>query len=353
MEGEPDADERRRMLSQLFESTADVLWMFSADWEEVIFINDAYEEVWGRPSGALEAESRDFLEGVHPDDREAVRAAMERISGGEPTEMEFRVNPREGYRRWVWTRGRPVYDDGEIVRVTGVSRDVTERKRYEEELRRQNERLDEFASIVSHDLRSPLSVAQGRVSLAREDCDCDEHLEPIADAVERMASIVDDTLVLARQGRAVDDLEWVDVGPLAEECWRLVGAADAGAGLEVAEPFRLRADPDRLRHALENLLGNAVAHAGEDVSIRVGPLGETGFYVEDDGPGIPVEERDRVFEPGYSTTEDGTGFGLAIVRRVADAHGWDVSVSEGEDDGARFEFRGVELEADTDPGADV
>jgi PAS domain S-box-containing protein len=347
MEGEPDADERRRMLAQLFESTSDVLWMFSADWEDVVFINGAYEEVWGRPTEALDSEGTDFLRGIHPDDREAVRTAMERISDGEPTEMEFRVNPREGYRRWVWTRGRPIRDeDGETIRVAGVTRDVTERKRYEEELRRQNERLDEFASIVSHDLRSPLSVTQGRVSLAREDCDCDEHLDPIADAVERMASIVDDTLVLARQGRAVDDLEWVDVGPLAEECWRMVGAADAG--IEVVEPFRLHADPDRLRHALENLLGNAVVHAGEGVSIRVGPLGEAGFYVEDDGPGIPAEERERAFEPGYSTTEDGTGFGLAIVRRVADAHGWDVAVTEGDDGGARFEFRGVELETDAD-----
>ena len=349
MDREVPPDEQRRMLSQLFESTSDVLWMFSADWEEVVFINDAYEGVWGRPTEVLERDGTDFLDGVHPDDRDQVRDAMARISDGEPTEVEYRVNPREGYRRWVWSRGRPIYDaDGEITRVAGVTRDVTERKRYEEELRRQNERLDEFASIVSHDLRSPLSVAQGRVSLAREDCDCDEHLAPIADAVDRMASIVDDTLVLARQGRAVDDLERIDVGPLAEECWRMVGAGAAGAGLDIAEPFRLRADPDRLRHALENLLGNAVAHAGEDVSVRIGPLGDTGFYVEDDGPGVPADEREQVFEPGYSTTEDGTGFGLAIVRRVADAHGWDLTVTEGTDGGARFEFHGVELDTDTD-----
>jgi len=173
-----DPEEQRRLLSELFESTSDVLWMFSADWEEAIFINDAYEDVWGRPAAALEREPADFLEGVHPDDRGTVRAAMERISGGESAEMEFRVNPGEGYGRWVWTRGRPVYDDGEVVRVAGVSRDVTDRKRYEEELRRQNERLDEFASIVSHDLRSPLSVAQGRLRLAREECDCEAHLGP-------------------------------------------------------------------------------------------------------------------------------------------------------------------------------
>jgi PAS domain S-box-containing protein len=335
------------MLSQLFESTSDVLWMFSADWEELVFVNDAYEDLWGRPTEALERDGTDFLDGVHPDDRAQVREAMERISDGEPVEVEYRVNPREGYRRWVWSRGQPIYgEDGEITRVAGATRDITERRRYEQELQRQNERLDEFAGIVSHDLRSPLSVAQGRVSLALEECDCEEHLDPIADAVERMGSIVDDTLTLARQGRTVDDAEWVDAEGLPEECWRMVGAASTDATLEVLESFRLRADPDRLRHALENLFGNAVTHAGEDVTVRIGTLGDAGFYVEDDGPGIPGDEREQVFEPGYSTTEDGTGFGLAIVRRVADAHGWEVDVTEGPDGGARFEFCGVELEAD-------
>jgi PAS domain S-box-containing protein len=350
MEGEPDPEEQRRMLAQLFESTSDVVWMFSDDWEEVIFVNDAYEDLWGRSTEGLERDGTDFLEGVHPDDREALRAAMERISGGEPTEVEYRVNPEQGYRRWVWSRGRPIYDDdGEITRVAGVSRDVTERKRYEEALRRQNERLDEFASIVSHDLRSPLSVAQGRVRLARDGCDCDEHLDPIADAVERMGSIVDDTLTLARQGRAVDDLEWVDAGSLAEECWRMVGAADTDATLEIDEPFHLRADPDRLRHVLENLLGNALDHGSDDLTVLIGPTDGTGFYVEDDGPGIPPGEREEVFDPGYSTTEDGTGFGLAIVRRVADAHGWDVDIAEEANGGARFVFSEVELDLDHDP----
>ncbi|MEF8842823.1 MAG: PAS domain-containing sensor histidine kinase [Haloarculaceae archaeon] len=350
MAGEPHPDEQRRMLGQLFESTSDVVWMFSADWEEVIFVNDAYEDLWGRPAEALQREGTDFLDGVHPDDRAQVRDAMERISDGESVEVEYRVNPREGYRRWVWSRGQPIYgEDGEITRVAGVTRDITERRRYEKELQRQNERLDEFASIVSHDLRSPLSVAQGRVSLALEECECEEHLDPVADAVERMGSIVDDTLTLAQQGRAVDEFEWVDVGSLADECWLMVDAGDADAALGVVEPFRLHADPGRLRHAFENLFGNAVAHAGEDVTVRIEPLGDAGFSVEDDGPGIPETECEQVFEPGYSTTEDGTGFGLAIVRRVADAHGWDVTVVEGDDGGARFEFRGVEIDVSVGP----
>jgi signal transduction histidine kinase len=91
----------------------------------------------------------------------------------------------------------------------------------------------------------------------------------------------------------------------------------------------------------ENLFRNAVEHAGDDVTITVGTL-DGGFYVDDDGPGIPEDERDRVFEAGYSTGEAGTGFGLSIVRDVVEAHGWDIRVVEGADGGARFEITGVE-----------
>ncbi|WP_239640455.1 sensor histidine kinase [Halogeometricum pallidum] len=90
---------------------------------------------------------------------------------------------------------------------------------------------------------------------------------------------------------------------------------------------------------MENLFDNAVRHGGERVTVTVDRLSD-GFSVEDDGPGIPAEERDDVFEYGYSTADDGTGFGLNIVAEIADAHDWDVAVSEG-DGGARFEVTGV------------
>jgi signal transduction histidine kinase len=79
------------------------------------------------------------------------------------------------------------------------------------------------------------------------------------------------------------------------------------------------------------------------VAVTVGDLPDgAGFYVADDGPGIPPEQRDAVLDPGVSSTAGGTGFGLAIVRRIAGAHGWDVTVTESETGGARIEFRGVE-----------
>ncbi len=209
-----------------------------------------------------------------------------------------------------------------------------------EELERQNERLEEFATIVSPDLRAPLNVASGRLALAREEHDS-EHLDAVAGSLERMETLIEDTLTLAREGQAVTDREHVDVAAVGRQCWERV--TDDADTLAVVDDFAARGDRDRLQQVFENLFRNAVEHGGDDVTVRVGRLDDgTGFYVEDDGPGIPKDERKAVFGHGYTTSDDGTGFGLAIVEEIANAHGWSVAVSDS-DDGARFEITGVEL----------
>jgi len=215
-------------------------------------------------------------------------------------------------------------------------REETLRER-ESQLERQNERLDEFASVVSHDLRSPLAVATGRLELAREECDCDaEHLDAVEEAHGRMADLVEDLLELARKGRTVGETERLDVAALVHD-----RAVEHDVAVDAADPAPVDADPDRLVDLLVNLLENAARHGGSDVAVAVGPLPEGGFYVADDGPGIPPEDREAAFDRGYTTDEDGagSGLGLAIVRRIAEAHGWSVAVTESEAGGARFEFR--------------
>ncbi|MFB6124292.1 MAG: response regulator [Haloferacaceae archaeon] len=218
-----------------------------------------------------------------------------------------------------------------------IYRDVTDRLKHERKLQRQNDRLDEFASVVSHDLRNPLNLAQGELELAREERDS-EHLAAVATAHERMEALIEDLLTLAREGERVRQTESVDVGALLDACWRTVETDDAT--MQVRIDRRIEADESRFQQLLENLLRNAVEHGGDDVTVTVGELDE-GFYVADDGPGIPPAERETVMNAGYSTAERGTGFGLAIVKRIADAHGWDVRVTESDDGGARFEFAGV------------
>jgi PAS domain S-box-containing protein len=209
-----------------------------------------------------------------------------------------------------------------------------------EALERQNDRLEEFATIVSHDLRTPLNVAEGRLELVREQCDSDQ-LDEISDALDRMATLINDTLTLARQGQLVTERAPVEMTDLVTQCWGRVATPEAT--LEAVHEGTVRADDDRLQQVFENLFRNAIEHGGPDVTVRVGALEDaSGFFVADDGPGIPAAERDSVFERGHTTSEDGTGFGLAIVAEIVDAHGWTIGVTDGDAGGARFEIRGTD-----------
>jgi len=583
---EQEAERHRRRLSELSRATDDCLWMFDRDWEELLFVS-GYEAVWGRPESAIREDPRDFLEGVHPDDREFVRDAMERLSAGESVDIEYRIVRGDGEQGSVWVKGDPVFDDdGNVVRVVGftrditpreereqeleetaavlstlvgtlsvgvivedesrevmvandrlcelfdlsdpaadlagadckrlvrevsdrfvdparfvsrtddlvatwesvygeefelrdgrvfarshepvelpdgnghlwvyrevtdqrtrerrlretsprlealfeqspdmidvhdgegrlvdvnprlveetgygkseltgmevwdldeaidpdearamwaemdygdrerfegvyrradgrtfpvevhlrrlalagedrflaISRDVTERTERERELERQNKRLEEFASVVSHDLRNPLNVASGRLELLEEEYESN-HIGAIERAHDRMESLIEDLLALARENE--DETKPVALAPLCGSCWRNVETETAT--LRVETDRVVRADEGRLKQLFENLVRNAVEHGGEGVTVTVGEL-DGGFHVADDGPGIPPEERDSVFEAGYSTATDGTGFGLSIIRDVAETHDWDVDLAESDDGGARFEFTGV------------
>lgn len=122
------------------------------------------------------------------------------------------------------------------------------------------------------------------------------------------------------------ETETLDLAEAAERCWSHVGTPEAFLSVEAAP--RIRAHEGRLQQLLENLFRNAVEHGGEEVTVTVGAL-KGGFFVEDDGPGIPEGKREKVLETGYSTTEEGTGLGLSIAGAVADSHGWSLSAADG------------------------
>ena len=205
-------------------------------------------------------------------------------------------------------------------------------------LERKNERLNEFAGVVSHDLRNPLSVALGYLDILEERIGEDDDLAEVRRSLTHMDRIIDDVLWLASEGREVGELSSVSLRRIAEESWALVDTAEAT--LRVESDLRFEADADRLHQLLENAFANAVTHGGSDVTVTVGALDdETGFYVADDGAGIPPEKREAVLDPGYTTKEDGTGFGLAIIQRVAEGHGWSLDIGESEAGGARLTVR--------------
>ncbi|GGL63681.1 PAS domain-containing sensor histidine kinase [Halocalculus aciditolerans] len=219
----------------------------------------------------------------------------------------------------------------------------------ERELERQTDRLEKFASVVSHDLRTPLQVAVGAIELARETGDLDR-LDTADDALDRIDRLASDLLAWARGASLVEDTEPVNVAAAATDCWRDLDTENAT--LDVTDAV-VDADPDRVRQLLSNLLRNAVEHGATDppsharedaaehdgasVHVTVAPTEDgTGFAVTDDGPGVPDGERDAVFDAGHTTSTTGSGFGLDIARDIADAHGWTLTLDDDYTDGARF-----------------
>ena len=308
---------------------------FSREDNPMIYVNDKFVEMTGYSRPESIGRNCRFLQGRKTDEG-AIKKLRQAIDAGEATTVELQNYRKNGELFWNRVTISPLQDsDDEVAYWVGFQEEITEYKQREQELKRQNDRLEQFASIVSHDLRSPISVATGRIELAKDGAD--EHLDAALDALDRMETIVEDTLTLARQGDTVGEPEAVELSSIVSDCWRTADTGDAN--LEQDGEITIRADADRLRNLLENLLINAAEHGTGD--IEVGVL-DDGFYIADNGPGVPEDERERIFDPGYTTTSTGTGFGLAIVGEIAEAHGWSVKVTESDEGGARFEVRGVE-----------
>jgi PAS domain S-box-containing protein len=223
--------------------------------------------------------------------------------------------------------------DLNLVQIIASNAEIAlQRLQKERELQRENERLEQFASTVSHDLRNPLQVAKGTLSQLDE---CPPGIDRMRQAHERMEEVIEGVLTLTRQGNRVEDPAPVDLSAVARACWTHVSSCETELVVE-ADSIIVSGDDTRLKHLFENLFRNAVTH-GQASTVRVGAL-DNGFYVADDGVGIPPEDRDGIFDNGYTTSEDGTGLGLTIVEEIAHAHNWAVSVTESETGGARFEF---------------
>lgn len=219
-----------------------------------------------------------------------------------------------------------------------VFQDITQLVEQRNKLEETNKRLDQFAGIVSHDLRNPLSVAEGWTEMAEQTGDSD-HFENIRHSHARMKALIDDLLALARDDDQNDHQEQLSLAAMFEQSWKTVDTADATCNIET--DTTLCANSGRLQQLIENLIRNAIEHGGESVTITVGDLSE-GFYIEDDGSGVSQAQHNRLFDAGYTTAADGTGLGLAIVEQITDDHNWDITGTDGTDGGLRFEITGVE-----------
>jgi PAS domain S-box-containing protein len=356
------------ILNALADATDDIIWLFTADWEEVVFINDAYEDIFGQSVEELSENPTAFVDAVHRDDRADLRELMDAVSDGVGRELELRVNRDEGDSRWLQVQARPVTDDGAVTHVAGFSRDITERKRRERELERvkaqleqSNEELQQFAYVVSHDLQEPLRMVSSYMDLldaeyAEElDEEAREYVEFAADGAERMKALIDGLLAFSRVETHGDEMETVDAEDALTDATQALAVKieETGATVESGSLPTVTADRAQFSQVFQNLLENALEYAGEEppvVEVRGTERdGEYVFAVEDEGVGIPADEREDVFgifERGADAGGDGIGIGLAICRRIVERHGGEMWIESADGEGTTVSFS---LAASPDP----
>ena len=348
------------MLSKVFETSPVGIIIIDTD-GTIVDANRLAEDVLSLERSEITDRTYDDLQWIPIDDAgnllsgDELPAAQVFETGEALFDFEHGIERPDGETVWLSVNAAPIYDtDGSVTQVVAVISDITDKREYRRMLEQQNQRLEEYSATVSHDLRSPLSVASGWLDVAIADGST-EHLDKVKDALDRMGQLITDLRALGRYGQTVEGMTELDLETVVGTAWSNVDTRRATLETEPSLGS-INGEESRLLQLFENLFRNSVEHASSGtqipsadcepeemldestVTVRVGPL-HRGFYVEDDGPGIPESERKEVFEFGYSTVEQGTGIGLSIVEAVAEAHGWELTLLDAEPHGARFEFR--------------
>lgn len=234
--------------------------------------------------------------------------------------------------------------DTSVIGRSFIFRETTEQRKRKQELERKNDELERLVSVMSHDIGNPLHVIQGHVQLARNNEDVEPYLDRIESSADRIEAIMNDTLTITRGATPTNTVQ-TDIATVAERAWTHVDTEKAT--LETACSVSVDADPERLEQLFENLFRNAIDHGTSVTTVRVGEIADSekntsGLFVEDDGVGIPEDDREAVLEDGYTTSESGTGLGLTIISEIIDGHGWQLRITDSETGGARFEITGFE-----------
>jgi len=327
------------------QTVSDPICLFDDAWR-IYSVNDAFEQRTG-----FSAEEALGQDGTLVLDRETVERARSTVvtlreTGSTTETLETTLTTKDGHSLQAVCHLSVLASDSPLS--AAVFRDITQQSE-------SANHLEEFATVVSHDLRNPLDVALGRAEILTEIADVDpeteQHLDEIYNSLKRMERLIEDALTLTHQRVEQVETASVEFAAVATAAWRTV---DTGAAtLTVDTDVTILAHESRLLRLLENLFRNAVEHAGTDVAVHVGSFetgvaGEIGLYVADDGPGVAPKAREEIFDDGYTTCEEGTGLGLAIVREITRLHGWTVDIADSDrtgsnTTGARFEFTGVEV----------
>ncbi len=314
---ERERDATAARLQELAATAGDVLWMFSGDWSELLFVNPAYESVYGKPVDRLREDPSAFLATVHPKDRPCVEEAMEQLTAGQSVDIEYRVDS-EGDDVWVWVQAEPIVQDGEVVRITGFTRDITDRKR-------RSRQLCVMDKLLRHNLRNDLTTILGQA----------EYIEETAPETSERVAVIrrtgEELLATAEKQRDIIDVltndvhfETRDVRDIADRSAAVVRNRFDAASVDVTGPSSVPACViPHLQHGITELLENAVRHSEQDrphVDVAVRPEGERVIVeARDDAPPIPENEA-QVLTGEYEMSDvyHSTGLGLWLVYWVID-----------------------------------
>jgi len=230
-------------------------------------------------------------------------------------------------------------DDGPAAIVTEIDRIIAERQH-------SDDRIERFSSIVSHELRSPIQTAKSGLDLAKTECDS-HYLDRVAETIDQLEELTDNLVDELKHDEIAVETESVDLEAVIQEAWPDQTTATLSIGSELPT---IEAERSRLRQLLDNLFRNSIRHGGDGITVRIGviespnssgPNDHIGLYIADDGPGIEPDRREEIFEYGYTGSTGGTGFGLAIVSEIVEAFDWEITVTESDNGGARFELHEV------------
>lgn len=325
-----------RKFSKLVENSSDQISIVSEE-GRFEYVSPSSEHILGYSQDEMVGDS--VFNFVHPDDRqEVMEEFFEAIENpGMNPNVEFELNHPETDGIIIESRGTNLLEDDVVSGFVVNSRNITDLKKREEDLKHRNEQLENIKSLLSRDIRNPLNIALGSIELYYESEER-THIEKVEKALNRIETLIEQTNHLADQQIRIEKTDTVSLKDIVWSAWEMVETRNST--LQIGGSKQIEADADSVRQLFENLIKNAVEHGGREITCSVGTT-ETGFYFEDDGDGIPEEDYELVFESGYTTGDNSMGLGLTIVEQIVAKHGWEIDAVDGSDSGARFDITGV------------
>ncbi len=350
--------EKQKYLEDILASIPDGLLIHAKD-QSINYVNPGFEKMVGRETKELIGKTvEEVSPPLHPPEVLKVikERVKERITTGESViGMDTEMLDKEGRRIPVSYSAAGIKDvQGKVVGSVVVFKDITRRKKMEEELKRKNKELESFVYTVSHDLRAPLVSVEGfTASLVKEysdrlDDSAKHYLERISENLEQINELIKDLLELSMVGRSALKLENVEVEKLIGEAVKHFQREIEKKGIKLIVRKEVEAvycDRARMEQVLNNLISNAIKFMDQaaEPKIEIGVREEGNlfsFWVKDNGTGIKKEYHEKIFEVFHRIDKrvKGNGVGLSIVKKIVETHGGTIGVESEEGKGSRFYF---------------